>query len=253
MSLLSLYLAPRCRPYVQNPSASVKRTRSTSVTSDRPPPSVLARDATPLSAIKGPPGPPSTTSTVRTSNARNKRNTGRKSQAQDLASVDGDEGQWSSLAVRDVNSRDIQLQALRQRARRTAAPKVRLQLAPGYTLHSHIPVIPSCPTYTLDQPTMHQSTRAGGPIPLLPAEPPLETPPPHAHTTSPMPSPYPSSPSLPPGTFQITSHISNKCSPVTFLDHWRSGGPSLMPTRISSIPRSLLRSGGLRSNGLANA
>ena len=77
-------------PYI---SASVKRTRSASVTSDRPPPSVLARDATPLSAVKGPTALPPVTSTVRTSTARNKRGGGRKAQAQDLASVDGDEGQ----------------------------------------------------------------------------------------------------------------------------------------------------------------
>ncbi|KAI0744039.1 hypothetical protein C8Q80DRAFT_1107573 [Daedaleopsis nitida] len=84
--------------------ASVKRTRSTSVTSDRPPPSVLARDITPMNVVRGPPGPPSTSSTVRTTNVRNKRSGGRKSQAQDLASVDGDEVA-SAAPARKVNSR----------------------------------------------------------------------------------------------------------------------------------------------------
>ncbi|KAM5534595.1 hypothetical protein V8D89_011799 [Ganoderma adspersum] len=95
MTRESLYLPttpiPRCRRLHSGPSASVKRTRSASVTSDRPPPSVLARDETPLSTAKGPAGPPPVSTAVRTTNARNKRGGGRKSQAQDLASVDGDE------------------------------------------------------------------------------------------------------------------------------------------------------------------
>ena len=109
---MSLYLPttpiPRCRQLHSGPSASVKRTRSASVTSDRPPPSVLARDETPLSTTKGPAGPPPVSTAARTTNARNKRGGGRKSQAQDLASVDGDEGQSMKSEMRpcDVNSRD---------------------------------------------------------------------------------------------------------------------------------------------------
>ncbi|KAI0745154.1 hypothetical protein C8Q76DRAFT_702806 [Earliella scabrosa] len=92
------------RKRTDDDAASVKRTRSASITSDRPPPSVLARDMTPLSVAKGPAGPPSTSSTVRTTNARNKRNGGRKSQAQDLASVDGDEVP-SAAPARKANNR----------------------------------------------------------------------------------------------------------------------------------------------------
>ncbi|KAH9929604.1 uncharacterized protein BXZ73DRAFT_48020 [Epithele typhae] len=87
-------------------SASVKRTRSVSVVSDRPPPSVVARDATPLSTIMGPPGPPSASSTARAPVARSKPRAGRKSQvqAQDLALVDGaDEG--NAAPTRKANSR----------------------------------------------------------------------------------------------------------------------------------------------------
>ena len=109
MSLcLSVYAhRTRCRQPHFRPSASVKRTRSASVTSDRPPPSVLARDATPLSVTKGPAAPPSGASTARAPNARNKRTGGRKAQAQDVASVDGEEGQCTKLRACDVNSRDL--------------------------------------------------------------------------------------------------------------------------------------------------
>ncbi|KAI0358572.1 hypothetical protein OH77DRAFT_1193801 [Trametes cingulata] len=72
-------------------AASVKRTRSASITSDRPPPSVLARDPTPQSTAKTPAPPPATAAASRTANARNKRNAARKTQAQDIASVDGEE------------------------------------------------------------------------------------------------------------------------------------------------------------------
>ncbi|KAI0775841.1 hypothetical protein BD413DRAFT_531981 [Trametes elegans] len=85
----------RKRKRSDDDAASTKRTRSASITSDRPPPSALARDTTPQSATKvsapPPPPPPPTTGSVRTANARNKRNATRKAQAQDLASVDGDE------------------------------------------------------------------------------------------------------------------------------------------------------------------
>ena len=104
----------------------MKRTRSASVTSDRPPPSVLARDITPLNVPKGPPGPPSTASTVRATNPR-KRGGGRKSQAQDVASVDGEEGKSRIIAgACDVNSRVRQFRALHRHARATTAQKVRL-------------------------------------------------------------------------------------------------------------------------------
>ncbi|KAI9067292.1 hypothetical protein FKP32DRAFT_270410 [Trametes sanguinea] len=82
----------RKRKRTDEDAASVKRTRSASITSDRPPPSALARDATPHSTAKTPvPAPSSTSGASRTANARNKRNASRKNQAQDLASVDGDE------------------------------------------------------------------------------------------------------------------------------------------------------------------
>ncbi|KAI1795582.1 hypothetical protein LXA43DRAFT_991195 [Ganoderma leucocontextum] len=92
------------RKRTDDDAASAKRTRSASVTSDRPPLPALARDETPLSAVKGPAGPPAAPTAVRTTNVRNKRGGGRKSQAQDLASVDGDEVP-SALPTRKANSR----------------------------------------------------------------------------------------------------------------------------------------------------
>ncbi|TBU42935.1 hypothetical protein BD309DRAFT_865266 [Dichomitus squalens] len=85
-------------------AASVKRTRSASVTSDRPPPSVLARDATPLSVSKGPAGPSSGAPAPRAPNGRNKRAGGRKGQGQDVASVDGEEVA-SAAPTRKASSR----------------------------------------------------------------------------------------------------------------------------------------------------
>ncbi|EIW62668.1 uncharacterized protein TRAVEDRAFT_34052 [Trametes versicolor FP-101664 SS1] len=79
------------RKRTDDDAASVKRTRSASITSDRPPLSALPRDPTPQSAPKIPPPPAPTAGAARTANARNKRNASRKSQAQDIASVDGDE------------------------------------------------------------------------------------------------------------------------------------------------------------------
>ncbi|RPD57487.1 hypothetical protein L227DRAFT_594636 [Lentinus tigrinus ALCF2SS1-6] len=107
------------RKRTEDDAASVKRTRSASVTSDRPPPSVLARDVTPLNVPKGPPGPPSTASTVRATNTR-KRTGGRKSQAQDVASVDGDEVP-SAATTRKSNNRAKANNAAEHSNRRTQA------------------------------------------------------------------------------------------------------------------------------------
>ena len=102
-----------------------------SVVSDRPPLSALARDVTPLGVAKVPTGPPSTAAPVRAPNARNKRSGGRKSQAQDLASVDGDEGQCASDPVRDVTHVTTAASAAptrkaNSRARGTSVPSRRL-------------------------------------------------------------------------------------------------------------------------------
>ncbi|RDX54850.1 hypothetical protein OH76DRAFT_844616 [Lentinus brumalis] len=107
------------RKRTDDDAASMKRTRSASVTSDRPPPSVLARDITPLNVPKGPPGPPSTASTVRTGNPR-KRTGGRKSQPQDVASVDGDEVP-SAAPTRKSNNRAKANNAAEPSNRRTQA------------------------------------------------------------------------------------------------------------------------------------
>ncbi|KAI0709567.1 hypothetical protein C8T65DRAFT_649163 [Cerioporus squamosus] len=111
--------AKKKRKRTDDDAASMKRTRSASITSDRPPPSVLARDITPLNVPKGPPGPPSTASTVRTTNPR-KRTGGRKSQAQDVASVDGDEVP-SAAPTRKSNNRAKANNAAEHSTRRTQA------------------------------------------------------------------------------------------------------------------------------------
>ncbi|KAI0645822.1 hypothetical protein C8Q79DRAFT_1010722 [Trametes meyenii] len=86
-------------------AASTKRTRSTSITSDRPPLSALVRDATPQAPAKAPVPPPAPTAAPRATNGRNKRGAARKSQAQDLASVDGDEGSGAPNRRQASNNR----------------------------------------------------------------------------------------------------------------------------------------------------
>lgn len=74
-------------------SVSTKRTRSASTTSDRPSLANLnnGRDVTPVVTPKT---PVTATAPVKANNSRNKRNASRKgqAQAQDVASVDGEEG-----------------------------------------------------------------------------------------------------------------------------------------------------------------
>lgn len=146
---------------------SVKRTRSASITSDRPPLSALPRDPTPQSAPKPAPAPPPTAGAARTANARNKRNASRKSQAQDIASVDGDEGLHPArlLAVTSTHVMYVQLEAVRRIAdrRATTAPKVR-----SHIISSHTPPLTDTPMSLVYPPLPatngpeHHSRRAQG-------------------------------------------------------------------------------------------
>ncbi|KAI0823369.1 hypothetical protein BC628DRAFT_1325067 [Trametes gibbosa] len=92
------------RKRIDDDAASVKRTRSTSITSDRPPLSALAREPTPQSATKAVAATVPTTGAARTANARNKRNAGRKSQAQEIASAEGDEAGSSAPNRRQASN-----------------------------------------------------------------------------------------------------------------------------------------------------
>ncbi|KAH9858425.1 hypothetical protein C2E23DRAFT_1972 [Lenzites betulinus] len=92
------------RKRTDDDAASVKRPRSTSITSDRPPLSALVREPTPQSATKAAPPSVATAGAARTANARNKRNAGRKSQAQEIASAEGDEAGSSAPNRRQASN-----------------------------------------------------------------------------------------------------------------------------------------------------
>ncbi|KAA1473912.1 hypothetical protein DENSPDRAFT_840451 [Dentipellis sp. KUC8613] len=117
----------RKRKRLEDDAASVKRTRSASTTSDRPLPVNATREETPASVVAAKvtttmPAPPPKTS-------RNRRGGGRKSaaQAQDLASVDGDEAAVPTSSRRATNSR----------AKAAASTPARRGQASGSAAHEH--------------------------------------------------------------------------------------------------------------------
>lgn len=202
---------------------STKRARSASISSDRTAVASvkIVREPTPTLAIAKPPA-----STNKTS--RNRRGGGRKSQAQDLVSVDGEEGPYypgKCDVVHVTDDRPLeQLSRLLVADRPPVAPKVphsRLASRPDTD------VVSSQPTRRTTQAVEGRKPAAQMAPELLPLT--LAAQPPHARTTRHTRTPSRNNNSLLHGTSQTTSLISNTCYPATSPNHLRFGDLASTP------------------------